>query len=172
MDSIFNFADLIIIIVVFAFAFYGLFFGFISTLGSLAGTIVGIYISSRLVGPIMSLFGMDGFVAQIVIFIILFLIISKLFGIIIWGLEKVWGVFKIIPFTGLLDRILGLILGFIEGVLVVAIVMYFAIVYLPGESVTGALDTSYLGKYLLIVGDWMKILLPDALERAREALRF
>ncbi|MBU0531022.1 MAG: CvpA family protein [Candidatus Uhrbacteria bacterium] len=160
MDAVFNFTDLIIIIIVFAFAFYGLFFGFVSTLGSLAATIFGIYLSSRLVNPLMNLFGTDAIMTRVVLFVILFLLVSKLFGIVIWVLEKVWGVFRIIPLTGLLDRVLGLALGIIEGIIVVAIVMYYALVYLPPDGISLALDGSFFGTYVLQVGDWLKALLP------------
>jgi membrane protein required for colicin V production len=162
--------DLILVILVGAFVFYGAFFGFIHTLGSLIGAIIGVAIASRIIDPISDWVGFifgGGAWARIILFIIIVLVIIKLLGIVVDLIERVW---SIVPFGRSLDRLLGLVFGFIEGVLVIGIIIYFAMTYLPQGTVRSALETSSVSDYLLTVADTASILLPEALEQADQAI--
>lgn len=163
--------DLILVIIVGGFVFYGAFFGFIHTLGSLIGALVGAVIASRIVDPVFDWIGFifgGGTWARIIIFIIIFLIITKVVGVLFGVVKKVW---SIVPFGKSLDRLLGLVLGFIEGVIVVGVILYFAMQYLPEEGLRSVLEMSAVSDYLLMVAGTVQILLPEALQQARDAVQ-
>jgi len=164
-----SFVDLILVIIIGAFVFYGAFFGFIHSLGSLIGAIIAAIVASRIIDPIFDWLGFifgNGTWGRIILFIIIFLIITKLVGLIFTIFEKM---FSIIPFGKSLDRLLGLVFGFLEGVIVVGVVLYFALQYLPEEGVRSALEMSAVSDYLLMVANNIQVLLPEALRQASEA---
>jgi len=163
------FVDLILIIIIGGFVFYGAFFGFIHTLGSLIGAIIASVIASRIIDSVFEwvgyIFG-GGVWARIILFIIIFLVLTKLIGLLFTMIEKIW---SIVPLGKSLNRLLGIIFGFIEGVIVVGVIIYFAMLYLPEEGVRSALEMSAVADYLLMVAGTTAILLPDALQQANEA---
>ncbi|MFH1314879.1 MAG: CvpA family protein [Candidatus Uhrbacteria bacterium] len=163
------FVDLILIIIIGGFVFYGAFFGFIHTLGSLIGAIIASVIASRIIDSVFEwvgyIFG-GGVWARIILFIIIFLVLTKLIGLLFTMIEKIWSV---VPLGKSLNRLLGIIFGFIEGVIVVGVIIYFAMLYLPEEGVRSALEMSAVADYLLMVAGTTAILLPDALQQANEA---
>ncbi|MFH1142635.1 MAG: CvpA family protein [Candidatus Uhrbacteria bacterium] len=163
------FVDLILIIIIGGFVFYGAFFGFIHTLGSLIGAIIASVIASRIIDSVFEwvgyIFG-GGVWARIILFIIIFLVLTKLIGLLFTMVEKVW---SIVPLGKSLNRLLGIVFGFIEGVIVVGVIIYFAMLYLPEEGVRSALEMSAVADYLLMVAGTTAILLPDALQQANEA---
>jgi len=143
--------DLFLILVVAGFVFYGFFFGFIKTVGSLIGTILGLVIATRVSRPISEQIGFifgGGGTAQIIVFIIVFLILSRLIGFVFWLLEKPLGSIKWLPFVGTADRLLGGLLGFIEGVMVVGVVIFYAFQILPEDAVEMGLAHSSVATFL------------------------
>lgn len=159
--------DLALAIIVGAFVLFGLFFGFVHTLGSLIGSVIGIAIATRLVEPAVDRFGFffnnnEG-VASVVLFIILFTLISRGVGLIFWVLEKAFGFLSWIPFAKTINRLLGGILGFVEGVIVVGAVIYFALKFLPNGLVAGWLSQSSVADYLLTVMSALQLLMPAEL---------
>ncbi len=164
--------DLLLVIIVGAFVLYGAFFGFIHTLGNLIGAILGIFVAGRIIDPVFNAIGFifgGGIWGKIILFVILFLLITKLFGVLFYFVEKAWGVLSKIPFAKSINRLLGMAFGFMEGVIVVGIIIFYALQYLPEDGVRAALETSALSDYLLAIGKTAKILLPEAVQRAREA---
>jgi len=167
----FSLVDVVIIMIVSGFVFFGFFFGLVHTLGSLIGTIIGMAITSRLIGPAFDsvgfLFGGSG-AGKVFLFIILFLLISRLIGIAFWLIGKVLGLLAWIPFASTINRLLGAIFGLIEGILVVAVVTYFALQYLPPDTLTSAIEHSFMAKYLLALVAALQILFPTATKAATE----
>jgi membrane protein required for colicin V production len=158
--------DVILVLIIALFVFFGFFFGFVHTLGSLVGTILGIVIGTRLIDPTFEkfgfLFGGGGF-AKVVLFIILFLLISRLVGILFWLAEKVFGVFAMIPFARTINRLLGAVFGFIEGVIVVGVVLFLALQYLPDDAVKAALEQSAVADFLVATMAALQVLFPENL---------
>jgi len=164
--------DLFLVIIIGAFVAYGAFFGFVHTLGNLVGSVVAILVATRFINPAHEWLGFifgQGVFGKIILFIIIFLIITKLVGLVFYLVGKVWSVFKWLPMVGSLDRLLGLVLGFIEGVIVVGVILFFALVYLPEGDVRMALETSIVSKYLLGVADALKFMYPAAWSEMKEA---
>jgi membrane protein required for colicin V production len=159
--------DIILIVIVAAFVFFGLFFGLVHTIGSLVGAIAGIFLATRFIDPAFAKFGFlfgGGEVGKIILFIILFIVITRLVGIIFWLIEKVFGIITIIPFAKSLNRFLGAIFGFIEGVIVVGVVLFYAMQVLPNDTLLLALETSTVAKYLVATTSALEVLFPQALQ--------
>ncbi len=162
--------DVLLIVIVGLFVLFGLFFGLVHTLGSLVGTILGIVISTRLIDPAFERFGFlfgGGGAAKIVLFIIIFLLISRLIGLLFWVAEKVLGVFAMIPFAKSVNRLLGAVFGFVEGVVVVGVVLFFALQYLPDDAVKAALEQSAVADFLVATMAALQVLFPESVRVLR-----
>jgi membrane protein required for colicin V production len=161
-----GFIDLILIVIIGAFVIFGLFFGLIHTIGSLVGTLFGILIASHLVNPfthtLSFLFGNSG-LAKVIVFIVLFVIASRLIGLLFLMFEKVFHMVSFIPFVKSINRLLGGFFGFIEGVIVVGIILFYAMQVLPDDTLLLALESSAVAEYLVAAVSVFKVLFPDSL---------
>lgn len=157
--------DVLLIVIVGLFVLFGLFFGLVHTLGSLVGTILGIVISTRLIDPAFDrlgfLFGGGG-ASKVILFIIIFLLVSRLIGLLFWVVEKMLGVFSVIPFAKSINRLLGALFGFVEGVIVVGVVLFFAMQYLPDDAVRAALEQSAVADFLIAAMAALQVLFPES----------
>ena len=107
--------DMALLIIISGFALFGLWFGLVHTLGSLIGTVFGVYLASRYYEPvanwIISFSGWGQNYVKVIIFIVSFLLITRLVGFIFWIMEKFLTIFTRMPFVHGLDRLLGAIFG-------------------------------------------------------------
>ncbi|PJA45876.1 hypothetical protein CO174_01415 [Candidatus Uhrbacteria bacterium CG_4_9_14_3_um_filter_50_9] len=161
-----GFVDLILIVIVGAFVIFGLFFGLIHTIGSLVGTIVGIVIASRLVDPFTEMFSFlfgEGGIGKVIVFIILFIIVTRLVGLLFWMFEKVFHMVSFVPFVKSINRLLGGFFGFIEGVVVVGVILFYAMQVLPEDTLLLALESSAVAEYLVAVVSALQVLFPESL---------
>lgn len=146
-------ADVVILLIIFGFTFAGFFFGFIHTLGSLVGTIAGFFVASHFssvvadwLEPVLG----GGGVVRVVLFVLLFLLVSRLAGFLFWLAEKAFHFISIIPFLKSINRLLGAVLGVIEGVIVVGAALYYSSTILP-EWFYGLIVDTRLGGSALAV---------------------
>ena len=121
--------DLVILIIISGFALFGLWFGLVHTLGSLIGTAFGVYLASRFYEPvagwIINFTGWGQNYIKVIVFVVTFLLITRLVGFIFWVMEKFLTIFTRMPFIHGLDRIMGAIFGFLEGAIVVGVTLFF-----------------------------------------------
>ena len=167
-----GFIDIVLIVIVGAFVLFGFFFGFVHTLGSLLGTIVGIIFASRLVDPAFETFGFlfgGGTFARILIFILIFFIITRLVGIVFWMCGKVLNVLMWIPFARSIDRLLGGLFGFVEGIIVVGVVLFYAMQVLPDDTLKTALETSVVADFLVTTMSVLQVFFPETAQQAVES---
>ena len=167
-----GFIDIVLIVIVGAFVFFGLFFGLVHTLGSLIGTIVGIFFASRLVDPAFETFGFlfgGGTFARILIFIIIFFLITRLIGLVFWFFEKVFDVLAWIPFARSFDKLLGGLFGFIEGIIVVGVVLFYSMQVLPDDTLRTMLETSFVADFLIATMSALQVFFPEAARQAVES---
>jgi len=119
--------DLILLLILGGFVAYGLWFGLVHTLGVLVGTIAGAFLAARWYDDVASwlgfLFGGRENLAKVICFLILFIIINRLVGLIFWLVDKIFSFLKIIPFLSTINRLLGAVFGFLEGVLVLGLTL-------------------------------------------------
>lgn len=161
--------DVVLLLILAGFVFYGLFFGLIKTLGSIIGVIIGAFIASRyylvafdFVGDLA--FGFDN-IGKVVSFIILFTLVNRLVGLLFAILDKAFNIISIIPFLKTINRLAGAALGFIEGGLVIGLILYVAAKYSFLPSVFGVwLTNSQIAPFLLKFVNLLLPFLPEALK--------
>lgn len=159
-----------IIILLGGFVLFGLWFGFIHALGALIGTIGGAFVAARLFEPIAQwshgLVGGSLNLERVVAFLLVFVLVDRLIGLAFWFLEKIFKFLTIIPFLRTIDRLLGGILGFIEGVLVIGLTLYFASRY-PFPPVGEYIAASSVAHWLMNAASVLVPLIPAAIRVLR-----
>lgn len=143
--------DIILIVLVGAFAVHGLWFGFIRTLGNGVGLIVGAIVASQYTGLAVDylgfLFANNFTVAGIVLFLLILIITQRLVGFVFWIVDRLFGFLRWLPFVGFINRLLGGLLGIIEGFVLVAAGVYFTQLMFPtwvGGWFNGSQIVSYI----------------------------
>ncbi len=171
----FTLIDVILIVFVVIFIVTGYVLGFIHTLGSFVGAIAGIVVASRLAPlagePLANLLHTSSSITTIIMFVIIYLVVSRLVGFLFGMAEKSFGLMKMIPFVKPIDHLLGAVFGFLEGVLAVAAFVYFAGALLPVDWIQKLMDSSQVGSWLLSIFDTIKGLVPQIIQdKVAEAL--
>lgn len=159
--------DLVLILIIFVFVAFGFTMGLVQAIGSLVGIFLGTWVAglyyvsfAELLTPI---FLGNALTANIVSFILIFTVVNRLTGLAFWFVNKAFNLISIIPFTKSLNRILGAILGLVEGALAIGIVLYF-IVHLPiPESFRGFVVDSQVAEFFIAQAAILVPLLPSAL---------
>ncbi len=166
--------DLILLIILGGFVLYGLWFGLIHSLGILIGTIAGAFLAARWYEPVADwtgfLFAGHQNLARVVCFLIIFIIINRLVGLIFWIIDKIFSIISVIPFLKTINRLAGAILGFLEGVLVLGLTLYIASRFPLDQWFSDALINSRVAHYLIIVANILKPLLPEILKQIKSII--
>lgn len=159
-----------ILILLGGFVLFGLWFGFIHTLGALIGTIGGVFVASRLFEPIAQwIHGIAGGslnFERVVAFLLILTIVDRLIGLAFWFVEKMFNFLTIIPFLKTINRLLGGLLGFVEGVLVIGLTLYFASRY-PFPPVGEYIASSGFATWLINAASVLVPLIPAAIRAIR-----
>ncbi len=160
--------DIVLLIIIGGFALFGLWFGLVHTLGSLAGTIIGVYLASRYYQPfaewLIKTTGWGANISKVVVFIIAFIIINRLVGLAFYIIDRVLSVVTKLPFISSLNRLLGLVFGLFEGVLVLGIAFYFIARFPVGSGFMDALAASRVAPYTIQVASVLWPLIPEAIK--------
>lgn len=166
--------DLFIVILLAGFGLFGLWFGFVHTLGSLLGTVVAIYLSSRfydnLADWLINITGWGDNFSKVLMFILSFLIISRLVGIVFWLVEKFLGIFTKLPFIRGLNHLLGGILGLVEGIIVLGVSLYFIARFPLNGWLMDLIADSHITPYIISPIKILLPLVPDALQVIRSTV--
>ncbi|MFH1522764.1 MAG: CvpA family protein [Patescibacteria group bacterium] len=167
--------DTILLIILAGFVFYGLFFGLIRTLGSIVGIVVGAWLASRYYLLVFDwlqdlFFGFDN-LGKVLAFIILFTVINRLIGFLFSLLNKAFDIISIIPFLKTINRLAGAALGFIEGALILSLILYVAAKYsIIGSWFGNMLTGSYVAPFLLKFVKVLLPLLPEVLKKLQSLI--
>lgn len=168
--------DIILLIVIGGFGLFGLWFGFFHTLGSLLGTVFGVYLASRYYVPLSAWLvettGWGENVSNVIIFSLAFIIINRLVGLAFWIFDRFFRVITALPFLNSLNRILGLVLGILEGLITVGFIIFFLDRFPISERITEALAASRVAPHAVDIIDVMMPLLPEALRLLRSTVDF
>lgn len=163
--------DFVLLLVLLGFVWFGFWAGFFKTLGSLIGVFAGTFFAgmwydeaAALVKPFV---GGNESTAQIVGFILVFVLASQLVGVAFAIVNKVFKILTIIPGLKLLNRLAGGILGFVEGSLVLGIILQFAGRLPLSAEWSDRLAHSGIVKYFISLSGWLVPLFPKALEQAK-----
>lgn len=162
-----EFIDIVLLIIIGGFGLFGLWFGFIHTLGSLIGTLLGIYLGSRYYEPFATwLTGVTGWgenLSRIVMFAVAFIIINRLVGFLFWLLDRFFSLVTHLPFIRSIDRLFGLIFGIAEGIITVGFIIFFIERYPLSPVFMEKLSVSIVAPFTVGVAAILWPLLPEAL---------
>ena len=167
--------DIILLLVLAGFVFYGLFFGLIKTTGSLAGVVVGAWIASRFYLVFFDwaknlAFGYDN-VGKVISFIICFVVVNRLIGLLFALADRAFNLISIIPFLKTLNRLGGAVLGLIEGGLVLGLLLFVSGRYTVIDTWFAAwLTKSQLAPFLLKFTAVLQPLLPELLKQLKSII--
>ncbi len=166
--------DIVLLVIITSFALFGLWFGLVHTLGSLVGTAFGVYIASRYYEStanwIIGFTHWSGNYVKVIIFIISFLIITRLVGFVFWCMQKVLTIFTRMPFIHGLDRIMGAIFGALEGAVIVGVSLYFISRFPISLSFMRGLEHSQIAPPLVKIASILIPLFPEAIRILRSTV--
>lgn len=165
--------DIILLIIIGGFGLFGLWFGFFHTLGSLLGTMVGVFVASRhfevLADWIIRITGWDENFSRVLTFTIAFVIINRLVGFLFWIVDRLLSIVTRLPFINGLNKFLGLILGIFEGFITVGFFIHFHELFPFSEQLSLWVESSEIAAMALGMIIILLPLLPDALRIIQDA---
>lgn len=172
-NSRMNTLDLLLLIIISILGLMGFFLGFIHSVGSLLGMLLASFLAGRyfqVVGGWLSAFMDHETWAMVLGFLLLFIIISKITGILFSLVNIVFHIISFLPFLKTLNRLLGAALGCAEGILFASILLYILARYPLHESLTNLLLTSRLAPSLISIASLLAPLLPDMVNKLESVI--
>lgn len=165
--------DIVLLIIIAGFTFYGLFFGLIRTVGSLLGVVVGAWLASMFYLEVFAwvksmAFGYDA-LGKVLTFFILFTLINRLvsFGFIM--LDRTFDFFSVIPFLKTINRLGGAVFGFVEGGMILGLFFYLVVSFpVLNSLVNKHSGSSQFIPYLKQFVQVLKPVLPGVLETLKK----
>lgn len=159
--------DIILLIILSGFVFYGLFFGLIRTLGSLIGAVAGLWLTIifylTVFDWVKNLFFGHELAGKIIVFIVLFTLINRVIGFIFALLDRTFDLLSVIPFLKTINRLAGAALGFVEGGLVLGL----ALIFISQTFFSAWIDGSKVAPFLIGFAKAVMPLLPGLLDRVK-----
>jgi len=165
--------DIVLLFIIVAFILWGVWTGFSQMISNILATILGLMVASFLSPWFFEHWGyifISPSLAKIIIFILLFAISSRLINILFWLLTKIFTWLIWIPFAGLVDRLLGGILGLIEAILIILGLLYFSTQHIPADILLPILKTSFLSSFLTTISIAMANLSPEEISQTQKTL--
>jgi uncharacterized membrane protein required for colicin V production len=166
-----NYIDLTLLILLGGFVLAGLWFGVIHMIGALVGIVLGAFAAGHFYIPVADWMapwlGDNENLARLLAFFGIFILTARLIGFAFHIIEKIFKIIAIIPFLKTFNRLLGAILGLIEGTLVLGLLVYFAGRFPFSSAFEEALVASTLAQALNLIGAILAPLLPEAIRALR-----
>jgi membrane protein required for colicin V production len=125
-----GFFDILLLLILAGFVFFGLFFGLIRTVGSLAGVLAGFLVAGYLYldffewGKALA-FGYNQ-AGQVVSFLLIFTVVNRSVCFLFALLNHVLDIISIIPFVKTINRVSGAMFGLMEGSLLIGLTLHYA----------------------------------------------
>lgn len=162
--------DIILIVIIAFFGFSGFWFGFIHMLGSFLGILAASVIAGKyfevIALKLSFLFGGFDSLGKIVTFIIIFILVTRLVGLLFFVINKIFKIVSIIPFLKTINRLVGAVLGIAEGLVLTSLTLYLLVRFPLGNTINMALSNSRVVAYLLALAKNFAPLLPEIVQRA------
>ena len=169
-----SYFDIAFVLIIGGLGLIGFRFGLVHTLGSLVGTVLGVYLATRYYSPLaewlIATTGWNANFSRVIIFIIAFVVINRLVGVVFFLIDKALSVVTHLPFIRSVDRLLGFIFGVIEGLVVLGMVIYFINKFPLSPHFMASLATSKLAPYCLQASSLLWPFIPEALKIIKNSL--
>lgn len=164
--------DIILIIILAGFVFYGFFFGFIRVLGMLAGVVAGTWVAAHYYNNLFSLVSTwwpgNPQIGKAVCFVICFSLVTHIIGWLFALFDQAFKVAAIIPFLKTINRLLGAVFGLVEGVLLFGLIFYITGRYIPEQLMFGQwLEHSHLANLFINFSKVLAPFLPEIYKQVR-----
>ncbi len=138
--------DVILLLLLFGFVYGGFFNGLIKSLGSILGIVIGAWAASHfyilMFSKIGNWFGPFDNLGKVVCFILVFLIAAAMVGFLVKVIDRAYDLMSFIPFLKTINRFAGAFLGFLQGALIISLVLFVLAKYSPVDSFIGGLLVS------------------------------
>lgn len=123
--------DVILAVILLGFAVNGFRSGLVVALGQLCGAVAGFWIARTWSGWLGAILhglipGRSG-IMQFIAFVTIFLLVDRLVGLLFWLADKALKILTILPFLSTIHSILGAIVGFAEGLLLIGSSSYIVL---------------------------------------------
>ncbi len=168
--------DIVLAFILFGFTWCGLWYGLINTIGSILGVIIGAWIAGRYFEYLASFSSIFSFsnsnLVKVVSFLIIFFVVSKLVSFVFSLLDKMFEFISIIPFLKSINRLLGAILGFLEGMMILGLIFYFYSKYPFWNVLNNLIINSQAVPYFLKFAKILLPFLPEVLKQIETILNF
>lgn len=149
------------------FVWIGFWAGFIKSLGRILGLFIGIAVAAHyydiLADAWQWVFFDSESVTRVVLFVLIFFVVSRVVGMLFWLVDKIFDVARILPFLTTLNRLLGALLGLLEGTLIAGVVLLLLVQYTPSDTLAETIDNSLVAQTLMDMTLVVKPFLPDEL---------
>jgi membrane protein required for colicin V production len=155
-----TYIDSILLLLLGAFIFSGFKGGFIYSFGSFLGVLLGAFIAGRFYEPLAQVLGKGENWANVIAFFIIFIVISQLIGIVFHIINKALKLLFLFPFLAIINKLGGLIFGFVEGIFFLGIGIYFILRFELAEKFIETLGDSKLVPIFEKIGELVSFLLP------------
>ena len=168
--------DIVLIIIIASFGLFGLWFGLIHTLGSLVGTILGVFLATRyyeiVANWLMNITGWQANFSKVLIFIIVFFLINRLVGLAFWMIDKLLGFITRLPFISGINRFLGMLFGILEGAIGLGMIFYFIGKFPLSQWFMSKLGESFLMPHLVKMAKILLPFVPEALKTVQSSIEY
>ncbi|MFH1207011.1 MAG: CvpA family protein [Patescibacteria group bacterium] len=158
---------IILLIIFFGFIVAGFFFGLIHTIGAVLGAVAGVWIASHFyeqISPFIQFFMIKGPVADVIAFIAILLVVSRLIGFMVHMLDQGFKIISIVPFASSINRLGGALFGFIEAAFVIGTILYVTSQFNVSPAVTDAINNAPFAGLLMTIAQVLLPLIPAALK--------
>jgi len=170
-----SYFDIGLLVILLIFVGNGLAKGLIRLLGQVVGLIVASYVASHFYltfyqwGQDMVNWG-EG-TEKFLSFLIVFVLVTSLVGIVFIIIEKIFNLIAIIPFTKTINRLLGGALGLLEGSLSLGLILFVAVRYAwIGGFFGSQLVESKVAPLMIKVANIVMPFLPEALKALKSII--
>ncbi len=123
-----NTVDIVLIVLLALFVLQGWRQGFVLALGRLIGAIIAFWVANHWSAPFSSILGqwihVNSGLLQFITFVLIFVIVDRLFGLIVWIANKILRLVTMLPLISTVNGLLGAILGLASGVILVGSAVY------------------------------------------------
>lgn len=161
-----NIVDYIIIAVLIIFFLKGFKVGIIGSLGWLIGFAVGVWAAGKYVQQVavwLDQWLHNPALSAVVGFVGVVLVVMVIVGVFFWIANKI---VNFVPFVGLVNRLLGGVLGIIEGGLLIGLALWFILALPLNNQYSESVKNSTLSDSLVNASGWARMLLPDWMKSA------
>ncbi len=169
-----TFFDLILLLVLIGFTWFGFWNGLIQTLGGILSVVLAVFIASRwydvIALKILPLLGDKLNLSRLLGFILVFILARFIILLLIKVLDKIFDFLTFIPFLKTINRLAGATLGLIEGGLILGLILYFSAKFPLGNNWVNLLNNSNIALPLIGFGKILLPLIPEAFKQIKSLI--